>query len=147
MAQLSPSSSLTFVEVRCMDNFLINQRIKINTYFDSLINWDGVHACSPNKSLCSTNTEFWELNLMYKQGCDSISFYGWSWKSKYMKHIKKNQIVWLFWLIDYLVVFVLDLCLALLNTVRHLYKTGNRIIAMWPNTMSSLIVFHWPSLR
>ena len=35
-----------------------------------------------------------------------------------------------------LVVFVL------FNILRHLNKTGNGIIAMWPNTMTSLSVLH-----
>ena len=32
------------------------------------------------------------------------------------------------------------------DTLRHLHKIGNGIIAMWPSTMSSLSVYHWPLL-
>ena len=28
-----------------------------------------------------------------------------------------------------------------------LVQTGNRIIAMWPDIMLSLSVFHWPSMK
>ena len=40
---------------------------------------------------------------------------------------------------DYFVDFVVDF--ALFNTMQHLHKTGNGIIVISPNTMSSLSVF------
>ena len=61
-----------------MDNFLINQRIKIIKiitdfdYFDSLINWDGVHTSYLNEGHCSTGKHIWMLIIMYTNGCMSI---------------------------------------------------------------------------
>ena len=44
-------------------------------------------------------------------------------------------------LLQILVVFVL------FNWLRHLHKTGNRIINMWPNFLVSWSVVNWPSKR
>ena len=44
-------------------------------------------------------------------------------------------------LLKVLVVFVL------FNWLRHLHKTGNGIINMWPNFLVSWSVVNWPSLR
>ena len=47
------------------------------------------------------------------------------------------MIVWLFNLIVF----------ALFNKVRHLHKTGNRIIVIWPDILLSLSVFHRLSMK
>ena len=66
------SFSLTFLEVGCMGNFLINQKIKkikeIKDFdsFDYLINWDGVHTIHPSWTAVryrQTDKHFWRLNL------------------------------------------------------------------------------------
>ena len=62
--------SLTFVEVGCMGNIIINQKIKtIKTIkdfdsFDSLINWDSVHISGLNQGQCSTDKDLWKLIII-----------------------------------------------------------------------------------
>ena len=135
-----------------MGNFLINQKIKkikVFDSFDSLINWDGVHTSYLNEGHCSTDKHFRMFIIMYTNGYNSIPVMAGLQKWKKNQKIKKNQRVWFFWFFDYLVVFALlkPFVFALCNMLRHLHKTGNGIIAMWPSTIQSMSVFHWPSLR
>ena len=79
------SFSLTFVEVRCMGNIIIIQKIKTIKdfdYFDSLINWEGVHTFYLNEGQCSTDEDLWKLIINhyvhYTNGYNSIPCYGWT---------------------------------------------------------------------
>ena len=99
------SFSLTFLEVGCMGNFQINQKIKkikVFDSFDSLINWDGVHTSYLNEGHCSTDKHFWMLIIMYTNGYNSIPVMAGLKKRKINKKIKKKSkslillIIWLF---------------------------------------------------
>ena len=67
-----------------MGNILINQKIKtIKTIkdfdsFDSLINCNDVHTSYLKEGQCSTDNDLWKLIIMYTNGYDSISCYGWT---------------------------------------------------------------------
>ena len=80
-----------------MGNFLINQKIKkikeIKDFdsFDYLINWDGVHTSYLNQGQRSTDKDLWKLIIMYTNGYNSISCFGWTLRSKIRRKSKKNQ--------------------------------------------------------
>ena len=92
-----------------MGNFLINQKIKkikeIKDFdsFDYLINWDGVHTSYLNQGQRSTDKDLWKLIIMYTNGYNSFSCFGWTLRSKIRRKSKnqrksKNLILLIIWL-------------------------------------------------
>ena len=93
-----------------MGNFLINQKIKkikeIKDFdsFDYLINWDGVHTSYLNQGQRSTDKYFWKLIIIYTNGYNSISCFGWTLRSKIRGKLKNQRkskslillIIWFF---------------------------------------------------
>ena len=79
-----------------MGNFLINQKIKkikeIKDFdsFDYLINWDGVHTSYLNQGQRSTDKDLWKLIIMYTNGYNSISCFGWTLRTKKEGAINEN---------------------------------------------------------
>ena len=77
-----------------MGNFQINQKIKKIKVFDSfdyLINWDGVHTSYLNQGQRSTDKDLWKLIIMYTNGYNSISCFGWTLRSKIRRKSKKSK--------------------------------------------------------
>ena len=137
-----------------MDTFLRYQKIKQNKTikdFDYLSNWDGVHTSNLNERQCLTDKYFWKLINMYTNSYNSISCFGWTLRSKIRRKSKKSKKIKEFDSFDYLInkssLHLFLVFFTLFYTLQHLHKTGNGIIAMWTNTMSSLSVERWPWLR
>ena len=81
-----------------MGNFLINQQIKkikeIKMFdsFDYLIYWDNVHTSYLSQGQRSTDKDLWKLIIMYTNGYNSFSCFGWTLKSKIRRKSKNQKI-------------------------------------------------------